>query len=563
MISVAPALLSTLEIVGWSLLHFLWQGCLIGAFYALVRRLLPTDRAELRYAAGLSALALMALCLPVTAAFLLSLESMSATAGVSAVGSMESMQGGTATTAFNLDALMPALVTLWIAGVVLFAFRAIREMRSYSRIISQASPADSGLAAMLARVAERIGYMGRVRVLISEHVDTPTLFGWLRPVVLLPVSVALNFPREQVELILAHELGHLRRYDHYVNLAQTVVETLLFYHPVVHWIARDVRHEREVCCDHLVLGIDRVASREYVRTLAALQDLRLQPSPLVLAANGGYLLDRVQRILLDPVDRPLQPRSNAAYWVLLTVLIGGALLMTTRLQAQREALERLGQSLLEKLPRPPALIMAELALDVSKGLEISPPARSRWLLPDVDVAATAPVDAIVSAPQLRLDAVPAPDARLGLVLDVGELVMPRMDDIASAENAAIAALPASTSSASASAPASMAVPVIVRRVTPQYPNATLGDSQGHVQFEFTLAADGSVRDVHVVSGDAVGRFAEEARKALVQWKFDPLTVVAGSRLRQDFEFRQSPAAATNTVGCQRGTGSHICQSRTR
>src|SRR5690606_4059756 len=150
---------------------------------------------------------------------------------------------------------------------------------------------------MLQAVAQRFGEVGPVRVLISSRIDTPTLIGWLKPVILLPTAVAIGFPRHQLELILAHELAHLRRHDHLVNLAQVVVETVLFYHPVVHWISREVRHEREICCDQLVLRVTDEQPAEYARTLAALESMRQAPSQLALAATGGRLVDRVRRIL--------------------------------------------------------------------------------------------------------------------------------------------------------------------------------------------------------------------------------------------------------------------------
>src|SRR5690606_32608654 len=156
-----------------------------------------------------------------------------------------------------------------------------------------AAPLDRAFDAMLAMLRQRFGIVRSIRVLVSRHIDTPTLIGWVKPVILLPASVALGFPREQIELILAHELGHLRRYDHLVNPAQAVVETLFFYHPVVHWISRDIRNERELCCDALVLRLANGEPREYARTLAALEELRQLPSALALAANGGELLERV------------------------------------------------------------------------------------------------------------------------------------------------------------------------------------------------------------------------------------------------------------------------------
>ncbi|MEO6075431.1 MAG: TonB family protein [Dokdonella sp.] len=563
-----PAWLSALEIIGWSLLHFLWQGFVIGALYAAVRSQLPSERAYLRYAAGLVAMALLALCIPLTASLLAQADPSVMATAANASLQLDAVDY-TTNPSFNIDALMPWLVSLWSIGVLIFALKAIRDVRGYARIVACAST-HLHIDRMLEAVATRVGYLRHVRVLVSDLIDTPTLFGWMRPVILLPTAVALNFPRQQLELILAHELSHLRRYDHYINLVQTVVETLLFYHPVVHWIGRDVRHEREVCCDQLVLGDDRQASTDYVRTLAALQELRLQTSPLVLAASGGFLLDRVQRILLSPAERPQQTRSNASYWILLTMLLGVALLVATQLREQRESLERLGQSLMEKLPRPQAALMFEMALDISRDLTITIPRQQRLAFPVV----VSPIEPSTAESRVR-HAQRGMSNMLALPASPRPKVLAMTVENSAASIAAISAPPQRFSVAAPNSPtialdaapqsslpvAALPAPRLLRKVMPSYPDTVPGRSQGHVEFEFALGSDGSVRDIVVVAGDANGRFAAAARDALRQWQFTPAGIGAGLRLRQDFLFRDAATAAdTNSVACRRNTGSHICPS---
>ena len=86
-------------------------------------------------------------------------------------------------------------------------------------------------------------------------VEVPTVIGWLRPVVLMPASALSGMGPQQLEAILAHELAHIRRHDYLVNLLQTVVETLLFYHPAVWWLSGRIRVERENCCDDLAVSL--------------------------------------------------------------------------------------------------------------------------------------------------------------------------------------------------------------------------------------------------------------------------------------------------------------------
>src|SRR5690606_9929357 len=113
---------------------------------------------------------------------------------------------------------------------------------------------------------------------------------------------------EQLRAILAHELAHVRRYDYLVNLLQSVVETLLFYHPAVWWVSRRIRIEREHCCDDLAVAAcgDRLT---YARALAEMEHLRGGRTMLAAAATGGSLLSRIQRLIGAPTskaDRPAQ-----------------------------------------------------------------------------------------------------------------------------------------------------------------------------------------------------------------------------------------------------------------
>ena len=114
------------------------------------------------------------------------------------------------------------------------------------------------------KFADRLGLRQMVPVLASVRVATPTLVGWVKPAVVLPLAVLARMPPAQIDLVLAHELAHLKRLDHIANLFQVVLETLLLYHPVVHWISRDARNERELCCDTLALRVTGGERRDFV-----------------------------------------------------------------------------------------------------------------------------------------------------------------------------------------------------------------------------------------------------------------------------------------------------------
>ena len=123
---------------------------------------------------------------------------------------------------------------------------------------------------------------------------------------LLPASAITGLDPDQLAALLAHELAHIRRYDYLVNLIQTAIETLLFYHPAAWWISRRIRIERENCCDDIAVSAcgDRLI---YARALVALEQTRTTQPALALAAAGASLRPRIRRILA-------QPDTSATAW---------------------------------------------------------------------------------------------------------------------------------------------------------------------------------------------------------------------------------------------------------
>ncbi|MCA9098630.1 MAG: carboxypeptidase regulatory-like domain-containing protein, partial [Planctomycetaceae bacterium] len=164
----------------------------------------------------------------------------------------------------------------------------------------------------------QLGVTRAVSLFQSTLVESPLVIGVLKPVILFPAALLLQLPPDQLESLLAHELAHVRRHDYFVNLLQTVIETLLFYHPGVWWISSRIRQEREHCCDELVVRylMNRTA---YVQALAAVARARIPlGSP---AATGGILLPRLQRILGVRNSQPIHPTRWISGLFLLSMFV--------------------------------------------------------------------------------------------------------------------------------------------------------------------------------------------------------------------------------------------------
>jgi len=554
-----PLMLASMRIVGWALVHFVWQATLLGLAYAAVRAALP--RGEARYRFGMAMLLALALCPLLTLGRLLETAPSVSRIAVEAVMPAVMVHGVAAGNAWawdaGLDALLPWLVLAWLSGVLLLSLRAWRQWLKLKVLVSMAEPLpvwQGGVADM----AKRFGLRRRVSVLCSKVIATPALVGWWRPVVLLPMAVACGFPVQQIELILAHELAHLRRWDPLANLFQVVVETLYFFHPVVHWISRDVRDEREICCDEMALSASGGSRRDLAQALAELGELRERHGSLLLAANGGVLLDRVQH-LVRPAHEAERMRTTARS---VAALLAVALVVVTlRLEwRQGQLQQRLTASLVQLqslltaplLPLPHVRVDGQLPDLATLHAELVRPSAGKPLAAGMPrpVASTLDVLASLAMPGL-------PPVRIADLIPVRGTLSGRVAE------------PAALPTASAAL-----APVHIRQ--PIYPpDALRRGIEGRVVVEFGLAPDGGVRDLRVVHAEPAGVFDQAALRAMRGWKYAEPAAGATTqrRYRQALAFTlhaDSFGKGTSSgvdadkeiharAGCQVVTGTHICR----
>jgi TonB family protein len=438
-------------------------------------------------------------------------------------------------------------------GVLLLSLRAWRQWRGLKALVRMAEP----LPMWQLRVndmAQRFGLRRCVTVLCSKVIATPALVGWMRPVILLPMAVACSFPVAQVELILAHELAHLRRWDPLANLFQVVLETLHFYHPVVHWISRDVRNEREICSDELALSISGGDRHQFVAALAELGELRERHGALLLAASGGVLLDRVQHMVV-PIHEATRVRTPARF---VAVLLGAVLVsLTLRLEWKQAQLQRnLTDSIiqLQSMIAPSWLPLAQLHV--------------AWHLSDL-----APAHAVLARPvvdTLSVVAMPSPQASPSATMLPHPAAL-LVSNLVPAHGVPLARIAELAEPLASSVPP---MPMPIRMRQPIYPQSALARGiEGQVVVEFGLAIDGSVQDLHVINAQPADVFDQAAIQAMRGWKYalpsDPLTQ---RRYRQTLVFtlnaatRGDTSSGTNAgdevqarVGCRVATGTLICR----
>ena len=289
-----------------ALLDFVWQGLLAAFLLWTALIVLKNRSARARYLASSVTLAVMAI-LPVVTACLAYTAPAGSHAPAGWFGATpETMHTTMADSAGSsldwaakwVSGLARWTLPVWSLGVLLFSLRLVWASRQISALRRQAIPAEATVLAMAGVLRERMKLARPVRVLVSAVADCPSVIGWIRPVVLLPAASVLGLTPQQLEAVLAHELAHILRCDYLINMLQTGVETLLFYHPAVWWASARIRQERELCCDDL--AVDSCGDALcYARALTRLERLRLTTPRLAMSSAGGPLLYRIQRLTGD------------------------------------------------------------------------------------------------------------------------------------------------------------------------------------------------------------------------------------------------------------------------
>src|SRR6266567_6010900 len=299
---ISPEVLRTL---GWTLLHFLWQGAGLAALFAVAAAV--CRRASARYAVAVSALVLMMISPVVTFTWLHHETNPAGQTGAQGASTWAgtSTQNATALSGSHAPAAasrteqpmaMLWLVEAWFLGVLLLSLRTAGGLFLIERMRrKEIKPVGGKLYERCVALQRRMGLDRVIQYCECHRLDAPAVLGWFRPVVLLPVRALTGLTEAQIEAVIAHELAHIRRLDCFVNLFQIAAETLLFYHPAVWWVSQRIRFERENCCDDEAISICGDAVN-YARALTLMEEWRTAPA-LMMAANRSPLAERVVRLL--------------------------------------------------------------------------------------------------------------------------------------------------------------------------------------------------------------------------------------------------------------------------
>ncbi|TAF63931.1 MAG: hypothetical protein EAZ55_12555 [Cytophagales bacterium] len=338
------------EALGWTLLHSIWQGAVVAVLLAITLILLRKNSSKLRYI--VSSIALTAMLVASAATFLsIFLQN---TAKTTQLQSQYLQQGkemqanqtlyiqlekSTIENAWDLlnffsayfSQHLPLIVTIWFLGVIVLmlrflgAFAYLQRLKHYRTFV-----VEKHWQQKVNQLAERLEIKKKIQLLESSVAQVPMVIGYFKPVILVPLGTLSGLSPAQVESLLAHEVAHIYRNDYLVNLLQSLVEIVYFYHPAIWWMSNQIRNERENCCDDIAIQLTQ-DNLTFARTLAMIEEMRYIAAPqMAMAINGqkGILLQRIKRIVS-------QNQKNATFsegfWAAFILLI---FLFTASFQAK-------------------------------------------------------------------------------------------------------------------------------------------------------------------------------------------------------------------------------------
>ena len=331
---------SVAEVLGWTILHSLWQITIIALILKLLLVWTSKHDATIRYALGISAL--------FVATFWSGHTFSEALAEVNFTNnqSVENIATSDATLLINdivinhspstfsqrievqsaqiIAPLLPFLAIFWFIGILFFASRilvGLFRLHHLSNHGIQVLP--NTWSPRLLTLQQLSGIQRPIKVRLSHLVESPITYQFFRPIILLPISLFTHLSDEQIEVLLLHELAHIKRNDYVVNLLQSVIEVLFFYHPLIWWMSKQVRLEREHCCDDRVMNL-RHNPMLYAQTLTQIQGQHYShKTKLAMSATGnkGDFSKRIYRLFQQ--KEPSATLRNSVAAVFLLLLSGG------------------------------------------------------------------------------------------------------------------------------------------------------------------------------------------------------------------------------------------------
>jgi beta-lactamase regulating signal transducer with metallopeptidase domain len=256
----------------------------------------------------------------------------------------------------QLDKYLLYIVNIWAIGIFVFMLKFLASYTYIKRLKqTKISNINEKWIQKFNEIEKRLSVSKKLKYLESGVVKVPMVLGYLKPVILIPAGMITGIPENQIEAIIAHELAHIKRNDYLVNILQTIVEIVFFFHPGVWYISGVIRTERENCCDDIALTVCD-GNLTYAKALLSVQELYPGKVYGTVAFSGQkkQLLNRIKRMIMKT-----EIKSNLSDKIIATIIVSvGIIFATVSLNLKAEPSEA-SPILDNKVINSPAYIFTE------------------------------------------------------------------------------------------------------------------------------------------------------------------------------------------------------------
>jgi beta-lactamase regulating signal transducer with metallopeptidase domain len=402
---------STAQALGHTLLYSLWQAFVVFICLRLILKLIPHASARIKYSLSYFAYFGIAAWFVITLIRQLSLvqnelayHAMIGQDTFERMASDQSVSFSSLGLSFSfLNAYLPWLVGFYLIGTICLAIRLLYNYFQTSQLKSNGLTAlDTSWQERILQLAGKINIHRKVSTYFSSHITTPVMIGFFKPLILLPLATMNHLSPQQFEAILLHELAHIRRNDYLWNLFQSVLDIVLFFNPFTWWITKNIREEREKCCDEMVLQLSD--PYHYARALLALEE-PAHHHALMMTAVGkrSKLLHRIKNII-----EMKNNRINLRQKLIASLVIATASISVAWLTPQEDKAVHSGNQVIA-LNTPPKIPVLSTWFPPLRALTDTPPKKIAPVAPLPPVAPLAPDAPVPPAPPMP------PTAPLGII----------------------------------------------------------------------------------------------------------------------------------------------------
>ncbi len=196
----------------------------------------------------------------------------------------------------NIVSWFPAIGLIYIFGISCFIIKSIFQLIQIDQLQKTAQYELSDF--FIKKIPLELNpFKNTIRVGVTNRINTPLTFGWLDPIILLPLSICNQLTPKEIETILIHEMAHILRNDYIINLFLNIVQVLLFFNPIALLLNKEISLQREMACDAYVVQSSE-QKLHYMNALVKLaQQLQSKTTPnlsMGLFSNKSELLKRIQ-----------------------------------------------------------------------------------------------------------------------------------------------------------------------------------------------------------------------------------------------------------------------------